>query len=66
MLIEGVKYVARKMSNKEWRIYDYASYQEALASGAEPRWVGNMEELEKGERRFRPLAAVASASDAGK
>jgi hypothetical protein len=65
VMIQGVKYVARKMSSKEWRIYDYASYQDALSgSGAEPRWVGNMEEMADGERQFRPLAAVASASDA--
>jgi hypothetical protein len=56
--IEGVQYVGRKMSPKLYYIYDYESFMDAKKTpGMEPRWIGTLELLPNGNKKFTPLAS---------
>jgi len=54
-IIEGIKYVRREMSQTLFNIYDYASYEEAVANGGEPRLVGTLVIKPDKTKEFIPL-----------
>jgi SNF2 family DNA or RNA helicase len=55
IIIEGVKYIRREMSPTLNNIYDYASYEEALENGGEPRLVGTLVTRPDKTREFIPV-----------
>jgi hypothetical protein len=54
-IIEGVKYVRREMSPTLFNIYDYGSYEEAVANGGEPRLVGTLVIKPDKTKQFIPV-----------
>jgi hypothetical protein len=53
--IQGIKYVARKMSSTLYNIYDFESYEVALVQGGEPRLIGTLEIKPDGKKVFNTL-----------